>query len=170
MSAQVRTSVPSAAAVAAAMRCHTLPLLALAIVLVVLLPACDAIKCFTCEDPQPLNTGRLSSTFNISVTNSTLRSSVQDYTLTPCSQFSSKNEDLKVACAASQISCYKKRVNGRTTRGCHDIPISRDHCTLKDGDVDCYCTKDLCNSAGLTSPALLLLPAALLAALSRRSR
>ena len=147
-----------------------LPLLALA-ALLALLPACRAIKCFRCKDePSPISRRSISSrSAGYNNTSDTGRHSVpaslQSGTVLPCSQFDSGRSAFTVQCSDSAYSCQKHIENGITTRDCSNHKPQEDTCDFSSGKTDCLCTKDYCNAAGLTTPALLLLPAALLAAL-----
>jgi len=57
----------------------------------------------------------------------------------------------------------KMVMNGKTTRSCSASAL--DACQEQGETNACFCTGELCNSADLASPALLLLGASLLAAL-----
>ncbi|KAF0287919.1 hypothetical protein FJT64_013685 [Amphibalanus amphitrite] len=126
------------------------PLLALA-ALLALPPAVRGINCFQCEDPNP-------------------------YVLPPlpgspsaprCSGFDTSRSDFKVErCLFPYVTrCARISWSGGEMRGCLDSTL-REGCEVEDGVSFCSCTGDYCNSAGLSTPALLLLlPAALLAAL-----
>ncbi|KAF0287924.1 hypothetical protein FJT64_013690 [Amphibalanus amphitrite] len=139
------------------------PLLALA-ALLALPPAVRGINCFKCDDTALQNL--VSSSFNASIANSSLLAYTVRSGLTPCKQFNPESIELKVACGSDDHSCFKKvESDGTTVRGCATHDIKSDSCSVTSGTTDCYCTKDYCNSAGLSTPALLLLlPAALLAA------
>ena len=135
-----------------------LPLLALA-ALLVLTPACRALKCFQCSEPtQGLQAGSVPKGGFV-------------WSSEPiCSKFDSTNSTFKKDCPQTfDKSCFKTISAGAVvSRGCYNVV--QNNCTNEvGGESTCYCTTDYCNSAGLTTPALLLLlPAALLAALHSR--
>ncbi|KAF0287923.1 hypothetical protein FJT64_013689 [Amphibalanus amphitrite] len=147
------------------------PLLALA-ALLALPPAVRGLKCFTCSDPAPIETGRLAAGTNGSVVSALLSSLSNADGLPSCSNFDSSNCEMKLyACLwPSDSSCVKAVHKGVTyARGCSQNKPVRDECLTSGDHTTCVCTGDYCNSAGLSTPALLLLlPAALLAALHTR--
>ncbi|KAF0286782.1 hypothetical protein FJT64_014718 [Amphibalanus amphitrite] len=130
------------------------PLLALA-ALLALPPAVRGISCYSCSD---LNS------------QSEHQSLVGSAPKLPCSTFDKTNSSYKIDPCVGDFtaSCIAVEYqDGRMIRGCHDV--IRDNCTSGESFTKCICTGDYCNSAGLSTPALLLLlPAALLAALHTR--
>ena len=130
-----------------------LPLLALA-ALLALLPACRALSCYECEDPLPSD-------------HPLRQSSIAGMTVPPCAGFDSDDDKFKMDKCDPGIDekCVKVSWSGGEKRACADSSF-KEGCTVENGNTFCACSTDYCNSAGLTTPALLLLlPAALLAAL-----
>ena len=159
-------SARSAFASAAMCRRPLLPLLALA-ALLALPPASHGLSCFQCLS-NSLSSYSASNPLLNSLSTSVSAGSID------CADFDTTNSAMKLRCGSDQRSCAKINYNGNTVlRGCSKTSTTTDKCTEGTGTsgegTTCLCTRDFCNSAGLTAPALLLLlPAALLAALYSR--
>ncbi|XP_043221384.1 ly-6/neurotoxin-like protein 1 [Amphibalanus amphitrite] len=122
------------------------PLLALA-ALLALLPACQALKCYQCSD-------------------------IAEQDAEPCTELDTSNDKFYYECSDQETKCSKVVQNNGVIRGCTGKSVA-DGCSKFDfgqlSGTECICSTDYCNSAGLSTPALLLLlPAALLAALYTR--
>jgi len=132
-------------------------LLLLALALAV--PASEALKCYQCSDIVASiadGLGDLGAAGAAAVGKAGQS----------CSGFDAEKPDAKFAgeCPAGQTAaCMKMVMNGKTTRSCSASAL--DACQEQGETNACFCTGELCNSAGLASPALLLLAASLLAAL-----
>ena len=130
------------------MRCQTLPLLALAAVLAVL-PSCNAISCYYCSDQQ----GGLGEEGNVLVD------------LPTCTEFDEDDAKYQQQDCGDGKTCSKFIFeNGQVVRSCF-FKEREEGCTQVNGLTECFCSNEFCNSAGLATPALLLLPAAVLTAL-----
>ena len=145
-----------------------LPLLALA-ALLALPPACRALSCYRCSGTS-LQSGADSTNSSGAVSLVSMTSTESVGTSISCSSFDPSQSKYQMRCSAPfDKSCAKNvRSDGEAyERGCANGAGTE--CT-KFGDIrQCLCMTNFCNSAGLTTPALLLLlPAALLAALYSR--
>ncbi|KAF0287921.1 hypothetical protein FJT64_013687 [Amphibalanus amphitrite] len=125
------------------------PLLALA-ALLALPPAVRGISCYQCSDQQ----------------NNIGEEGAGSIYLPNCSEFDEDDNKYQQKSCGVDKSCSKIIFkNGQVVRGCYPSEKA-DGCNNVDGLTECFCSTDFCNSAGLSTPALLLLlPAALLAAL-----
>ncbi|KAF0286779.1 hypothetical protein FJT64_014715 [Amphibalanus amphitrite] len=129
------------------------PLLALA-ALLALPPAVRGLSCYVCADPAPSDSDH-----------PLLRAVSGGAMIPTCAEFDSGNDKFKEKCTALNPICAKGSWNGGEKRVCSDSTI-KEGCVEENGVTYCGCTTDYCNSAGLSTPALLLLlPAALVAAL-----
>ncbi|KAF0287926.1 hypothetical protein FJT64_013692 [Amphibalanus amphitrite] len=146
------------------MSCRPLvPLLALA-ALLALPPACQALQCYSCRTPTKSKPTGVSAKFAML---SVPKDSVS--AVPSCVGFDETQDKFKGTCPKGYNTCVKIAVNGTIMElGC-DTDTYYGCLKFSSGEEGCACTTDYCNSAGLSSPALLLLlPAALLAALHTR--
>jgi len=130
-------------------------LLLLAMVLAV--PASEALQCYQCSDMVAAiaeGLGGLGASGAAAVGKAGQS----------CAGFDPADPKFADDCPRGQTAACMKMVNdGQTTRTCSGTAL--DACDERGGVTACFCTGELCNSAGLASPALLLLTASLLAAL-----
>ena len=139
-----------------------LPLLALAVLMVNLPSSHGTVtSCYQCSEPkQALRSASAASPRGGFVWSSE----------PACSKFDSSNSTFKKDCPTGvDKSCFTTYdTDGSVaSRGCYNLV--RNNCTVDETGVKtCCCLSDYCNSAGLTTPALLLLPAALMAAIYSR--
>ncbi|KAF0286785.1 hypothetical protein FJT64_014721 [Amphibalanus amphitrite] len=141
------------------------PLLALA-ALLALPSACQALKCYLCVSP--ISTmSKLTGISDKFTMLSLLKESAS--TVPSCAAFDETQDKFKMTCSKGYNGCIKLDVNG-TTAARYCVKESVSGCLKHTSGVEgCACTTDYCNSAGLSTPALLLLlPAALLAAIHTR--
>jgi len=131
------------------------PLL-LAMCVGLLVATADTLHCYQCSD----NVARTLGSVLAGTAAGTPALSCAHFDLTRADRF----RKFAAACPReTDAACGKLVKEGRVTRMCSNVALSE--CHVRQGVTACFCTGGLCNAAGLMSPALLLLAAALLAAL-----